>query len=165
MTHSNSPPLAAADSYPLRASACGYLQGLHLEGLTNLAAEYNTTLQIVVANGQFVYVDQVIAYADAPSKKLHERLGRILDVAAAAPVQVHETGFKHLVEVAVKACSPALNDPATALTAVHYLTQLFLLYRPLCPFNTATNAAGGTVYFEHFSYEALHHHCFAELRH
>lgn len=153
-------------SQALHAKTCGYLQGLQLDRLTALAAKYATPIHVCKAHGSFIYAGEAIAKFDAESRadELCADLNRTLEVSAEEPVQVHETGFKHLVEVAAKACSPALNDPATALTAVHYLTQLFLDYQSHTPFNTAINAAGGTVYLTHFSYEELRANCFTELR-
>ena len=36
-------------------------------------------------------------------------------------------GFKHITESAVRALSPGLNDPGTAIKAIDYLTDLFIL--------------------------------------
>ena len=35
--------------------------------------------------------------------------------------------FKQITEIAVKAMSPGINDPGTAINAIDYLTELFAL--------------------------------------
>ena len=36
-------------------------------------------------------------------------------------------GFKQLTEIAIKAMSPGINDPGTAITCIDYLSELFAL--------------------------------------
>ncbi|ALJ00211.1 DUF2254 domain-containing protein [Rufibacter tibetensis] len=40
-------------------------------------------------------------------------------------------GFKHLTEIAVKALSPAVNDPGTAIQSIDYLTDLLCRFQRL----------------------------------
>ena len=167
LSHTDEAAAAKPTTNALRAQQCGYLQGLQLDHLTELAASFGTPINVVQSSGGFAYAgDVLVRYGEVADQSAFERkLRRVIEVSAEEPIQVHETGFKHLVEVAVKACSPALNDPATALTAVHYLTQLFLRYQKLAPFNTARKPGGsGTVYFNHFSYDELLQSSFDELR-
>ena len=63
-----------------------------------------------------------------------KRLRSMFIIDHEVAVDVHEIGFKHFVEVAVKASSPAINDPGTSKSCIDYLTQLFI-YRSGPPFD------------------------------
>ena len=100
---------------------CGYLEEIDLHGLAKEAS----VVEIVARPGSFLYAgDKVLRYREERA----DRVGRYKDyfrISENEPIDVYVIGFRHLVEVAIKAASPALNDPATSLTAMHYLVQLF----------------------------------------
>lgn len=163
---SQSLDVTASSMHPvLRAEQSGYLAGLDLEGLAELSTVVGTPLQLIPAPGSFVHQGDVLLRACVRLSPKHEsRADRLLEVSERVPLDVYETGFKHLVEVAVKAMSPALNDPGTALTALHYLRALFVRLRTL-PHHQGLNAetGAGCLYFHRFSYEELRSECLTEL--
>jgi len=63
--------------------------------------------------------------------------------------------------VAVKACSPGINDPATAVTAIDYLTDLFILHSDFKPYNCYHQK--GKVYVRNFNFEELIRGCYVEM--
>ena len=110
-----------ADGRYVVTNRCGYLEEMDLYGLS----QEPSVVEIVARPGSFLYAgDRILRFRD-------DRPGEASDytqyyrVSENEPIDVYVVGFRHLVEVAIKAASPALNDPATSLTAMHYLVQLF----------------------------------------
>ena len=150
----------------VRAENCGYVYDVDYDRLLDLAADRGGTITLEPIVGNFVYEgDALVGYAaDAEPITLADLRGRV-DVTSEEPIRVVKTGFKHLVEVAVKAASPAINDPGTALTAVHYLVQLFELYAELPAFNAAVRQRDGAqVWLQRVSMADLYTLCFDELK-
>ena len=55
-----------------------------------------------------------------------------IDFYKGQPIETNaDYGFRQLAEVAIKAVSPGINDPATAVTSLHALSDLFA-YRLHC---------------------------------
>lgn len=149
----------------LAAERSGYVYGLDLEGLATLSSEVGGPLQLVPAPGSFVYKgDALLRSGGRLSPKQVNRAARLIEISERVPLDAYETGFKHLVEVAVKAMSPALNDPGSALTALHYLRELFVQLGTL-PAHNALRAedGGGRVLFQRYSYGELRDECLEEL--
>ena len=105
----------------VNAAACGYLGEVDLAGLSGTGV----VLALEARPGTFVYQGDPILRCVPGAELGEERLDRFFQISEDEPIDVYAVGFRHLVEVSVKAASPALNDPATALTAMHYLVQLF----------------------------------------
>lgn len=149
----------------LRAERSGYLSSVDLDGLAELSRDVGTALQLVPARGAFVYRGAALLRSGGRlSPKQISSADRLVEVSEREPLGVFETGFKHLVEVAVKAMSPALNDPGTALTALHYLRQLFVQARGI-PEHDALVAEGGVgeLRLRRFRYGELKAECLSEL--
>ena len=110
------------------AMAVGVLRLYKIKALQKLSKSYDCKIEVSKVCGETILVDDVLFRTD---KKLDKgqiaRIRKIFVVDHEVAVDVHEVGFKHFVEVAVKAASPAINDPGTANSCIHYLTQLFIL--------------------------------------
>lgn len=100
----------------------GYLQELDAPGLAAWAAEHGTTVQLLVRAGDYVFPGAPIA-----------RLTLAVDGAGAAIRSATALGslrvsssdlefaVRQLVEVAVRALSPGINDPHTAISVLDRL--------------------------------------------
>ena len=113
------------ERYPSNIS--GYLQDVSLKNIANIAKETNTRIQVTPVKGTFVLTEDDLFRAD---KKLDdEQVEKILRLFVFAQSEMIEDNyalaFKQLTEIAVKAMSPGINDPGTAINAIDYLTQLF----------------------------------------
>lgn len=120
--------------YPL---AAGYILLIDLAALDGLAQEYELTISLSVSEGSFVSprVPAMLVVADRElDDELTTRLASALVVgtersAASDPL----LGFELLAEVAVRALSPGVNDPQTALICVDYLGDLLLEAAAVAP--------------------------------
>ncbi|MFD2515612.1 DUF2254 domain-containing protein [Pontibacter locisalis] len=75
-------------------------------------------------------------------------------------------GFKHITESAVKALSPGINDPGTAIKAIDYLTALFALRMQLTDEKILYDEDGAArIRFEHETFGVLYSISLSPIRH
>jgi len=103
----------------------GYLQGVDIEELTNMAAAAGFVLRLHYRPGQFVYLSSPLAEAyefQDDVNGLEESVNRsIVTGRRRSPRQDVECTLLELVEVAVRALSPGVNDPFTAINCLDHL--------------------------------------------
>ena len=147
LDHDTDPPRLPVE---LRSHDLGYLGDVELSDLADWCARHDRLLELAVAPGTFVARGAVLFRLDRSLTDRQERhLRRLVLVSADEPLQVYEVGLKHLAEVAVKAMSPSLNDPGTALTALDYLTEAMRRLMEIESANRFTKG-GGTIHFHRF---------------
>ncbi len=136
--HPTARPAAAAFAaapegwFPVDAEAPGYLQQVDARGLLAWTTRHRTVLRLDVHIGDFVGTGQRLfsvragmeraatPTADWPADLLgYVSLGRHRN-----PEQDVAFGLQQLVDIALKALSPAVNDTTTAIMAVDYLGEL-----------------------------------------
>ena len=107
---------------PVAASNHGYLQKLDVEGLAAWAEEHACAILLRVRPGDYVFPNSVIGYVQPAVAGAAEAVG---DAVALGPQRVSsedlEYSVRQLVEVAVRALSPGINDPHTAMSALDRL--------------------------------------------
>jgi len=115
-THDPGPPHEFwREGLPVRSDQSGYLQELDAEGLADWAAEHGTALRLLPRVGSYVYPGATVAIMTRAAEGAQEA---IRNATALGPVQTAsadpEFTVGQLVEVAVRALSPGINDPNTA---------------------------------------------------
>ena len=107
--------LIESEAYPLRVSRTGYIQFIDPEIILNLAKEKDLVLRMQRKPGQFVLSGEVAALvwpADKVGERLAKNLRRGVQIGnQRTPTQDIEYAINQLVEIAVRAMSPAINDP------------------------------------------------------
>ena len=100
----------------------GYLQQLHEEGLADWAAEHGAAIRLLVRPGDYVFPGAPIALI---IPDVTGAGAAIKDATALGPQRVSsadlEFAVRQLVEVAVRALSPGINDPHTAISVLERL--------------------------------------------
>ncbi len=111
------------------AQDSGYIQVIDEERLLEYAADYGHTLELTVGLGEYLV-------RDAPMLRLHgatdafdtvagEGLADAIRVGPERTMsQDPEFGFRQLVDIALRALSPSLNDPTTANQVIDQLHDL-----------------------------------------
>lgn len=107
----------------------GYLVYTAHEPLVRLAREANAVIRLHAAPGQWTSVGRPLLSVSPPEAcdrlskdpRDHVKLGPQPTLQ-----QDVSFGFRQLVDVALKALSPSLNDPSTAVNCLHRLTELLL---------------------------------------
>ncbi|MBN25628.1 MAG: hypothetical protein CL578_11345 [Alteromonadaceae bacterium] len=106
----------------------GYVQTLDLAQLQSLAKETDMAFHMYVMPGDFVVKGTVLGAAYFHQPKLGCATHKITDLvrlgAHRTPVQDAEFAIRQLVEIAVRALSPGINDPYTAVTVVDKLSAV-----------------------------------------
>ena len=126
------PPLVDGDAYQLRITAPGYIQYVDPDLILNLCQEKDLVIRMLCQPGQFARRDCVVAHvwpASAVDIQLEKQLRRAVQTGTQrTPTQDVEYAIDQLVEVAVRAMSPAINDPFTAETCLDYLADGLATY-------------------------------------
>ena len=111
------------------ADKTGYLQDVNLKALASLTEDLDLKLEIVPIKGAYVLsgipIVKYMGNLDEDNKK--EILEAILFSNDELIEDNYVLAFKQITEIAVKAMSPGINDPGTAINAIDYLTELFAI--------------------------------------
>jgi uncharacterized membrane protein len=111
---------------PIRTPRSGYLQVIRHDTLLKIASEADAVVQLPYRPGHFLVAGQVMAWVWPPSaaesieKSL--ALGHVTGAYRTLPQDI-SFGFDQLVEIALRALSPAVNDTFTALTCVDWIAD------------------------------------------
>ena len=110
------------------AKCSGYVQTTDHEALVILASHHKVLIECLFAPGNYVVQDSVIAtvYAEnVTNQKLVNEISVLIVLGAyRTPVQDPEFAIHQLVEIALRALSPGINDPYTAITCVDKLNSV-----------------------------------------
>ena len=120
------PPGFAYQARPVPAVSRGYLQAIDGDGLLHIATEKDLVLRLEYCPGHFVVPGSALVCV-WPGACLDEQLTREINrLFVLGPQRTHEQdpefAFSQLVEIAVRALSPGINDPFTAATCVEWLS-------------------------------------------
>lgn len=107
----------------------GYFQGVAKSTIIELANELETVFEVLPIKGMFILKSVPILKS---KKELGEEDGkRVLTCLQYSGNPIGDENFifgiKQITEIAVKAMSPGINDPGTAINAIDYLTQLLAI--------------------------------------
>ncbi|WP_165227535.1 DUF2254 domain-containing protein [Aquisphaera insulae] len=115
------------DARPIPAPAGGYVQAIDLDRLMDLARDRDVILGITRRPGKFLVegCELVRAWpADRVDEEFAGAIGRAFYVGSRRTLtQDVEFAIDQLVEVAVRALSPGVNDPFTAMNCVDRLGE------------------------------------------
>jgi uncharacterized membrane protein len=124
--------LKEAEAYPVRLGEAGYIQYIDPEYMLTLAHEQDFVIRLLLKPGGFVRQGSTVAQvwpASRVDKRLDQRLRRAFQVGnMRTPTQDTEYAINQLVEVAVRAMSPAINDPFTAMTCLDHIGNGLALF-------------------------------------
>lgn len=136
-------PVPAADATVIATRRSGYVQGFNVDALVRLARRHGVTIQLRPEVGYHVVAGTPLAWirphpsAD-PAGVAADGAGEsgAIDTEAIAvginrEVAIHRErsldddvvfGIRQLIDIAMRAVAPSVNDPYTAAQAIHHLT-------------------------------------------
>lgn len=124
------PAAAVPASTPaaIRASAGGYVQGIAYDGLAAAAARVDAVVRVLARPGDFVQAGEALALVHDAARPLDEDDAGCMRQAFAlgarrTPTQDVRHTARQLTEIAVRALSPGINDPATAMSCIDWLGE------------------------------------------
>lgn len=107
----------AFNAYPIKSHHDGYIQAINDEELMNIAQKYNILLEIKQRPGKFVLKGSELVKAwprERINKKLIRKIEKVFVLGKERTEQQDiEFPIQELVEIALRAISPANNDPFT----------------------------------------------------
>ncbi|MBO3098693.1 DUF2254 domain-containing protein [Gelidibacter pelagius] len=108
----------------------GYFQDVSLNSLAEFAKERKIKVEIVQIKGTYILKElPLLKYSGAELDE--DATDLVLDSFHFSKNELIEENyvlaFKQITEIAVKAMSPGINDPGTAINAIDYMTELFAL--------------------------------------
>lgn len=126
------PELDGGNWTELPAASHGYLQRVDTDGLMEFASENKTVVRLECSIGEFVGTGKPLAsvlYKTATGNELNgANIDKLQDLFE---LQRHRTidqdvgfGIRQLVDIALKALSPGVNDTTTAVTCIDNLGEI-----------------------------------------
>ncbi|GAB3195681.1 DUF2254 domain-containing protein [Pontibacter aydingkolensis] len=115
----------------LKSPKTGYLQSIEQDAIVELCRKYDVVLcfeqplgSFFIEGVPFARISRELALENEFTEELFVHLNFYREER---PDVNYLFGFKHITESAVRALSPSLNDPGTAIKAIDYLSALFIL--------------------------------------
>ena len=97
----------------------GYLQELDREALADWAADHGVRIELLVRLGDFVFPGAAIARAEPAIDGIDAAIRRATALGGQRVSRADlEYPVRQLVEIAVRALSPGINDPHTAISVI-----------------------------------------------
>jgi len=131
-TEDNHPPgpLIERKWRAVLAGESGYVQSVNNAALLRLAREQKTVVRMDYGIGDFVVENTALvslALEEPPGPETVSALQATFSISRYRTVEQDAAfGIRQLVDVALKALSPGINDTTTAMTCVDYLTTILV---------------------------------------
>ncbi len=107
----------------------GYVQRVAIDHLAKSLAPHAERVAIPVCPGDFVSIEAPIAevWPASAAERCRSQLRSVVSIASERDlVQDLDFGLRQLTDMALKALSPGMNDPMTAVTCISYLRSLLV---------------------------------------
>ncbi len=124
--------------YTITTGAAGIYDGFSERSLLNICEANDCIIQIRTMPGTFVWQDAgIVQVSNQLPEKMIKEIQNALEIDIGEEIEGNFLyGFRQLTEVAMKALSPGINDPGTAIQCLRALTKLFAFR--LCHFPRTT---------------------------
>jgi uncharacterized membrane protein len=119
------PPKGKIEGAPVMLSYGGYVQAIDVRTIVHAAAEADAFVELIIRAGQHAVSGSILGYVSpkAACEKIKTAiLSAIIVGRERTAVQDLEFSIHQLVEIALRALSPGINDPYTAIAALDRLT-------------------------------------------
>lgn len=133
--------------YQIKSVKSGIFESINLKGLTQLCKEHHVEITVQLTTGRYVLPGTTLM---SSSKFLPENVQQQFIEQASFSVNqtINENyvyGFTQLREIALKALSPGINDPGTAIISLRALSSLILYRSDHFPENVVKNDQGSAI--------------------
>ena len=123
------PPTGAV---PVLAPKSGYLQTVDVDDLAEIAATTSHSVQLVTLVGDYVTAGGILGWCwrlgeqtGAPDPDVMQRCLRHVHIGFERTLQQDvRFGLRQMVDIALRALSPAINDPYTGVQVVHHVSAV-----------------------------------------
>jgi uncharacterized membrane protein len=132
-----SAPSSAERGAPILNRQSGYIRYVDLNRLVALAKAYQICVHLERRVGHFVPSGVPLMRVSKPERVPAERAQHLIaafDIGPARTMQQDvEFGIIQIVDIALRAMSPAVNDPSTAISCVDQLSRIIILWLSRVP--------------------------------
>lgn len=115
----------ATEPGPIHADRSGYLQAMDEDGLLRIATKHDLVIDLHVRPGAFITEGDVIADVypkQGATAARQDDIRRIFIIGSTRSAeQDAEYSINQLVEICLRALSPGINDPLTAITCIDWI--------------------------------------------
>jgi len=121
-----------ADGAPILSRRSGYIRFIDIGRLTQLAKEWRIRIRVERGVGQFVPAGVPLVFVTRESRVSPLRAAELLGAFDIGPTrtlqQDIEFGVIQIVDIALRAISPAVNDPSTAISCIDQLSSILICW-------------------------------------
>ncbi len=132
------PPIVNGDEAPIHSEESGYIRYMDLQRLKVVAKQNQVSVEVTRRVGHFVPMGAVLLNVSKQNKltpELRIQLLAAFDIGPSRTLEQDvEYGILQIVDIALKAISPAANDPTTAITCVDQLCRILIFFASREPF-------------------------------
>jgi uncharacterized membrane protein len=119
-----------AEEAPIASRQSGYIRYIEVQRLLQLARAYRIRLRVERRVGQYVPEGVPLLWTNHGERVTPERAAHLLasfDIGPTRTLQQDvEFGVIQLVDIALRAMSPAVNDPSTAISCIDQLSRVLI---------------------------------------
>jgi uncharacterized membrane protein len=137
LAEGRSDALSARDGAAVLSRQSGYIRYINVNHLVELARAYRVSLHLQRRVGQFVPTGVPLVRVSKPERVSPDRelhLIAAFDIGPTRTLQQDvEFGIIQIVDIALRAMSPAVNDPSTAITCVDQLSRIMIRWISRAP--------------------------------
>ncbi len=167
-------PFPADGIIRLRSPRSGYLDSIRYKTLNRLfPAHQDVQMQVRIHIGSFIIKDGIVAEIHCPDGMRETYLDLYKPIRSCFIISKFRSyeqdipfGIRQLVDIAIKAISPAVNDPTTALNSLDYLGTI--IQKAALSETTSKEAqllALKRIYIREFNFEQLVDLAFDQIYH
>jgi uncharacterized membrane protein len=113
----------------VRTARAGAIQAIDVRGLLALAREHDSVLVLPHSVGDFVPAGaSLVQVYGPPPSTVRRRVRRMFALGRERTIEQDPAfALRILVDIAIRALSPAVNDPTTAVQVLNYIEDLLLV--------------------------------------
>lgn len=164
----DSRPPAQNRGKPVVAETHGYVQAIDHPTLMSVAVEHNVTLTVVLRPGEYSLPGATLLLAEPALPPAAEATLRVAFAIGRSRTSYEDAAFafSQIAEVALRALSPGINDPFTAIMCIDRITSaMCLLGERELPEPARTDSKGTIrVIARPYSYEELVESAYRHIR-
>jgi uncharacterized membrane protein len=148
----------------------GYIRYVDTRSLTAVAKQYHVTIRVLRRVGHFIPAGIPLMMVSKGNRMPSEGIAELLAAFDIGPTrtlqQDVEFGVLQIVDIALKAISPAVNDPTTAISCVDQLSRILIRFVSREPPDALIYDPPGTVRasLEWVGFERLLDSAFEQIR-
>ncbi len=155
---------------PVASEISGYIRFVDQKGLVNLAKTYHIKIKVLRRVGHFVPAGVpmlMVSHSDRLPPDGYQELLGAFDIGPTRTLQQDvEFGVLQIVDIALKAISPAVNDPTTAISCIDQLSRIMIQFASREPQEAILYDPPGTlrVVIPWIAFERLLESAFEQIR-